>query len=290
MPLPLELIGASTEPVTQAVDARWTMAYAAALEDLDDRYFDTRRGPVPAHPLFPVCIEWAAVTAARRLADPAILTPEEAARGVHATHDLVLHRPVRAGDLLTTTATVELIEARRPGAYQVLRLDTVDPSGSPVCTTRMGSLFLGVSVSGSPPARPSAETRTELPGLERPEGATQVLTRAISATAAHVYTACSRIWNPIHTDVAVAERAGLPGPILHGTATLGLALSSVIRSGAGGDPASVHRVAGRFGAMVTMPSEVTIHLWRREEHWIGFEVRNQHGDAVIRDGLVGLRT
>jgi acyl dehydratase len=117
-----------------------------------------------------------------------------------------------------------------------------------------------------------------------------VLTRAISATAAHVYTACSRIWNPIHTDVAVAERAGLPGPILHGTATLALAVSTIIRSSADDDPTSVHRVAGRFGAMVTMPSEVTVHLRRPDERWISFEVCNQQGHAVIRDGLVGLRT
>ena len=40
----------------------------------------------------------------------------------------------------------------------------------------------------------------------------------ISALAAHVYTECARIWNPVHTDTAVADRAGLPGLILHGTA------------------------------------------------------------------------
>ena len=47
----------------------------------------------------------------------------------------------------------------------------------------------------------------------------------VSATAAHVYTEGARIWNPIHTDAAVAARAGLPGIILHGTATLALAVS-----------------------------------------------------------------
>src|SRR5262245_63914545 len=38
----------------------------------------------------------------------------------------------------------------------------------------------------------------------------------------HVYTECARIWNPIHTDLAVVRAAGLSGPILHGTATLAL--------------------------------------------------------------------
>ena len=50
----------------------------------------------------------------------------------------------------------------------------------------------------------------------------------VSAVAAHVYTECARIFNPIHTDVAVAEASGLPGPILHGTATLAMAVSAVV--------------------------------------------------------------
>ena len=50
-----------------------------------------------------------------------------------------------------------------------------------------------------------------------------------AATAAHVYTECARIWNPIHTDVAYARAAGLPDIILHGTATLALSISKVSR-------------------------------------------------------------
>lgn len=295
MPLPLDLIGATTDPITQTVDARWTMAYAAALDDVDDRYFDTRHGSVLAHPLFPVCVEWPAVRAVRKLVDPAVLTAAEAARGVHATHDLLLHRPVRSDDVLTTTATVEHLAPRRPGTYQVLRLDTVDASGAPVATTWMGSLFLGVDIIGirpdDEPARPTTGVPpAALPSLPRPPGARSETVRPIAATAAHVYTECSRIWNPIHTDVAVAERAGLPAPILHGTATLALAVSEIVHTEAGGDPASVERIACRFGAMVLMPSRITVRIQARHDRWIAFEVLDEQGRPAIRDGLVGLRT
>ena len=53
-------------------------------------------------------------------------------RGVHATHRLTLHRPLRAGERLHTTATVAALARRSPGAYMVLRLETVDATGAPV--------------------------------------------------------------------------------------------------------------------------------------------------------------
>ena len=46
------------------VDARWTMAYAAALGDVMPCYMDTVGGVI-AHPLFPVCIEWPVQVAMR---------------------------------------------------------------------------------------------------------------------------------------------------------------------------------------------------------------------------------
>ena len=51
---------------------------------------------------------------------------------------------------------------------------------------------------------------------------------AVAQGAAHTYTESARIWNPIHTDASVAEAAGLPAIILHGTATLALGVSATI--------------------------------------------------------------
>src|SRR6185295_17861641 len=67
-----------------------------------------------------------------------------AVRSVHATHDLRLHRRVRAGDRLSTTAAVISSEPRAPGAYVVTRLETVDADGRSVSTTDYGSIYRGV--------------------------------------------------------------------------------------------------------------------------------------------------
>ena len=141
------VVGITAGPREHEIDARWLMAYAAALGEEAPEYLDTTRpGGVLAHPLFPVCYEWPLALDVRARALP----DEVAVRGVHATHRLTLRRPVRAGDRLRTTATVAALERRSPGAYMVLRLETVDAAGSPVSTTDYGSLYLGVDCDPSP--------------------------------------------------------------------------------------------------------------------------------------------
>ena len=115
---------------------------------------------------------------------------------------------------------------------------------------------------------------------------------SVAAGLAHVYTECARIFNPIHTDAAVAQQAGLPAIILHGTATLALAVSKIVAAETGGNPSRVSRIAGRFGAMVMMPSQVSLRICAREPARDGdrifFEVLNDQNRPAIRDGLVVL--
>jgi acyl dehydratase len=291
MPFPTSLVGATTLPSVLPVDVRATMAYAAGIDDLNPAYLDTTRpGGVIAHPLFPVSPEWPVVLAAGRLA-PEVLTAAEARVGLHVAHDLAIHRLVRPGDELATTATVDSIAEHRAGAYEVLRLETIDQHGAPVATTRFAMLFRGVATTadaGGPDPVPPTD-RTE------PAEAVEVVRRAVAANAAHVYTECSRIWNPIHTDPVAARRAGLDQIVLHGTATLAMAVTEVVDRRAGGDPTRVRRIRARFGAMVTMPSTVEIRIGAATavtgddlDAEVAFAVANQDGDGAIRHGSVSL--
>jgi acyl dehydratase len=111
----------------------------------------------------------------------------------------------------------------------------------------------------------------------------------VAEGAAHVYTECARIWNPIHTDAAVAARAGLPAIILHGTATLALAVSRVVDHEFEGRADAVGRIAGRFGAMVQMPSTLLLQIFPPRAGVVRFAVANDRGERALRDGLVALR-
>ncbi len=274
--------------MTAEVDARWTMAYAAGLEDYLPCYLDTRRSDgIVAHPVFPVCIEWPLAIALHEKMRASRLAQPEAARGVHATYDVTIHRLVRPPERLTTTLVLAGVQRLKPGAYELMRFDTVDAQGRPVCTTWYGTIYRAVEVSGED--RPAADAPAMLRGQEN--GARAEVPLAISTGAAHVYTECARIWNPVHTDSAVAAAAGLPAIILHGTATLAMAVSKIVAAVAGCNPERVRRIHGRFAAMVLMPSMVNVRIASRAAAHGGgeavpFEVLNADGGRAIRDGMV----
>jgi acyl dehydratase len=252
MSYPSDIVGEATAPIEHAVDTRWLLAYAAVLDAHEPALSDPRHpGGIVAHPLFPVCLEWDSMLALRRQIGRAALSRDELARGVHATHDLHLHRAIRPGETLATVATIVSAESRSSGTYEVVRLDTRDASGRPVATSYFGSLFRGVPLAGE--AR-RIEAAPELP--EAAAGAPHATSRDLPRNLGHTYTECARLWNPIHTDPAVAAAAGLPDIILHGTCTLALAVGAAWP--ALGGPERVARICARFRGMVVLPQRLAI--------------------------------
>jgi acyl dehydratase len=281
MPVSSNSVGAATAPVRHEVDARWIMAYAAALGDFNPRYMDTHAGPVVAHPLFPVCLEWPVILASRELPGSESLTAEERTRGVHAAHDLHVLRPIVAGDVLSTQAHVIALHAIKPGAAQVLRLDTRDARGELVCRTYQLSISRGVPLEGEPCAREQAPATPVNGG----SAVARRMEMPVPEGLAHVYTEGARIWNPIHTDRAVALAAGLPDIILHGTATLAMAVTRLVDECLGQDPARVRRIGGRFTAMVRMPSMLTLEV-AVDKGALYFQVLTSEGEPAVSDGFL----
>lgn len=236
----------------QLADAEWLMAYAAALGEDDARYFDTTGDGVAAHPLFPVCVEWPAWLQALG----GRFSAEALQRGVHLTQELDWHRPLRSGTALSTQARISAIRQRRSGLQVTTALSTCGSDGVEVFVSRSGLLLRGVE--GREQGEDGGSDIDLLPSKPFAEPATihWKASRDLPAGLAHIYSACSRIHNPIHTDVAAARRAGLPGIILHGTATLALSVSAVLRRDGGGRP--VRRIAARFLAPVPLPTTLRI--------------------------------
>jgi len=266
------------------------MAYAAALDDLLPCYMDTSApARLLAHPLFPVCFEWPVFLSMRQpLASG--LTPEEARRAVHATHDVTIHRRIRPPAKLITRATIVAIERRKPGAFQLTKLETTEESGAPVCISMYGTIYRGVEVVGD--SKPLA-SYAELPRAKELSRTPHLEAKVhVAGGLAHTYSECAQIWNPIHTDIAVARAAGLPELILHGTATLALAVSRLVQAEANGDPARLVRIAGRFSAVVPMPSDITVRVLARELYENGdlvhFDVLTQTGEPAISNGAIAL--
>lgn len=279
VPLSAAVIGSATPPFHHHVDLRWVLAYSAGIHDTASAVFAP---DAVAHPLFPVCLEWPAVLAVRAEG----LTRDEAARGVHAAHDLTVHRAIRPGDDLVTVAEVVGAEPGRAGSVMWTRLETVDAAGAPVATTYQRSVLLGVPFVGEPgpPVRPAPwDPPASGGGPTGPTGPVETVID-VGAQDAHRYTECARIWNPIHTEWEAAATAGLPFLLLHGTATLARAVSAVDDL-VGDGRRRIGRIAGRFAAPVPMPSALTIRAWADGR----FEVLLPDGSAALTDGRVHWR-
>ncbi len=282
MPVPASHVGREYQPYEQTVDARWMMAYAAGLDDLRDDYLDTEAGIV-AHPMFPVAVEWEPILHQRFEPDfPGELTIEERGYGVHSAHDLHIHRPIRPADKLTTQMSIVGVYARKPGAFLISKLTTVDDAGDPVCTTWMQNLFRGVALSGE---ETWSETLPAPPDFKNADAIDDRHEIPVSANQAHVYTECARIHAPIHTDVAVANAVGLPGLILHGTCTLALAVSKVVNE-YNVNPSRVLRIGCRFSGMVPMPSTLTLAVRQSHPEGVSFEVDTEQGHAALSQAYV----
>jgi acyl dehydratase len=262
--LSAEIVGAEAGPLRHELDARWIMAYSAALGEINHE-------AVP-HPLFPVCYEW---PVSQPIRDIAQLRPL-AARLVHAQHDLVIHRLPRANEAVQVSVRIARAEQRSPGAFVIYRFSARGADGRPISTTDFGALYRGVELEGGPRGDPVDNPHPSSAAL-RPAGEI-----AVAATAAHVYTECARIWNPIHTDREYARRAGLPDIILHGTATLAYSISTMLKRFAVRPP-QVRRIRCRFAGMVLMPSTLTVHA-SRDADTLAFETRNERNEAVIARG------
>jgi acyl dehydratase len=283
--IPRGLVGATVGPLTQEIDARWLMAYAAGLGETEPAYLDTlRAGGLVAHPLFPVSYEWPLAVESRERQ----LGAEIALHGVHASHDLTLHRPIRAGDRLTTTAIVVAVAPRRAGAYVLTRYETRNARAERVSTTDYGSVYLGVACEPEGSLLPGTALPKGEGGSKGEDAWTDEV--PIAATLAHVYSECARIWNPIHTDPEAARRVGLPSIILHGTATLALSVSAALRHDERGPAARITRLACRFTGMVPLPSRLLVQGRSDTTAGAGRRVRFRatmpSGGVVLADGCL----
>ena len=283
MPLNAASVGQTTRSFNHKIDARWTMAYAAGLQDTAACYMDTNIRPdVIAHPVFPVCLEWPVILEARNLPGSESMSAEEVSRGVHASHDLHILKPIRAGDDLTTTATIIGVEKIGPGAAQTLRLDTYNQGDELVTRTYQLGISRGVETTMDDKF---IEQVPALPEFQN-EGLLDTITIPVLEGAANIYTETAKIFNPIHSDKAFATKAGLPNIILHGTATLALAISKVVTHFADGKPEKIKRLGGRFSAMVFMPSTLSLIIHARTAEGLSYSVLTEDGERAISNGFV----
>jgi acyl dehydratase len=270
------VLGQPQGPFPARLDGDFLRRYAAALGDPPP----TSATPLPAAAL--VTQLWEAQTAGRVAAIPDILDRSPAG-GVHGEHDIVLHRPVEAGEPLRLW--VEGHGARPSGGRSVvtLRHSARDAQDRLVAEQWWTTVYLGLACDpvGAPPPphgfppdarrRPVAEVRVD-----------------IDAAMPRRYAEVAGDWSPHHFEVDAARRSGVDRPFLHGLCTMALCGGAVTGVVAGGDPTRVRRLAVRFRAPVFPGPPLEVRVYDAGAEGYAFEATS--GDTVaVTHGRVELR-
>ena len=289
MPIEASAVGKQLTERTVKVSKRQVLAFSAVLGETSDVFFDDA-GPegIVALPQYCVSLEWPMASAPETAAALGLLAGEAKAV-IHLRQDSGFHSEIRPGDTLTLSTTLTGVKSTGRGAVVRSRADTVNTgSGAIVVTTHSSALFMGVSVNGDDASLKAPDTRGT---NEMPSSAARP-TMHIARELPHLFTECAQIWNPIHTERAVALAAGLPDIILHGTATWALAGQEIARRYAEGDARRLRRLAGEFSAMVIPGEDIVIeHAPSAADACVVlFSVRNHEGTLAIQNGVAELRS
>ena len=197
------------------------------------------------------------------------------ARLVHAEQEIVLHRPVPVEGTVSARARITGVYDKGKGALVEITSDAVLEDGSPLATNRSAVYIRGEGGFGGergPTDDWSVPDRA-------PDRSTTYATRPEQALLYRL----SGDRNPLHSDPKFAARGGFPAPILHGLCTYGVAGRGLLHEIAGGDPARLTSMYGRFSATVLPGQSLTVEIWQDGAD-ARFRVRTDEGTVVIDRG------
>ncbi len=244
----LQKVGKPYAAAPVEVEQAHTEAYADATDDGNPRY---RGGDAVAPPMFHVRPIMPLMMQMARDPD---LAGIDMLRLVHGEHAMRFARVLRPGDTLKLSGALQDVAIKRSGSVYTFALHG-DVDGERVLD---GTTAYFIRAASPPPKDPG---KKKSPPAEPPP-ADWTLEQQVSADQAVRYADASGDRNPIHLDEEVAKKAGLPGCILHGLATLAFAQRDLIDRECDGDPARLAALSTRFTGMVFPDDTLTLEVRR----------------------------
>ena len=265
---------------TVSVDPEKTIAYAKATNETNLHYYESVESKLRIPPLFPVTM----------FIDPMMQIVMDdtlnldTLRMVHGEQEILYHRPLRSREKIRTKVELESIDAKETG--DILWVKMTGYSEEELVFEMRAGLFFKKVIEKKVKSKPII--KEEL--IEK-----QIIVRQqmkVTSDQSIRYAAASGDENPIHLDKDIAKAAGLPDKILHGLCTLAFATQAIVDNLADGDPTKVKRIRTRFSKPVFMDDKLTTEGWLLEESEatmrIGFETKNEKGEAVLKFGMIEL--
>lgn len=203
--------------------------------------------------------------------------------GVHGEHDVVIHRPIRPGEELSTF--VEPWGSRRGGRHNLvtMRYRTYDAHKMLIAEQWWTTVLLNATGEPTGDAAPTHDFADD--ARDRLIGEAHLAT---DTDMPRQYAEVSGDWSPHHFDEAAAQLSGFARPFLHGLCTTALCAQQVVALVADGDHNRVRRVAVRFASPTFVGDDVALRVFSVDARTSAFEA-TAGGADVIRNGLLELR-
>ncbi|HSV82968.1 MAG TPA: MaoC/PaaZ C-terminal domain-containing protein [Ramlibacter sp.] len=181
-------------------------------------------------------------------------------RILHGEQDVIVHQPLPLEGVIRATARITRVldKGASKGALIEHMRELANEAGEPLATVRQVVFARGDGGYSAEGGR-SDELPEALPPVPVRSPDAEVVLPSLPQ-AALIYR-LSGDYNPLHSDPAVAVKAGFPRPILHGLCTYGMAVHAVLRHACGYDAARLRRMAGRFSAPVFPGETLRFQLW-----------------------------
>jgi acyl dehydratase len=272
-------VGRATETRTGRIDPDAAMAYALATNDPNQVCLEG--GAVPL--LYTVSLVLPSMTESVRLGlEPGAITNIRG--GVHGSHDVYFHHPLRPGAEVSWTSETSGAE-QTPAGVQVPQKIVVSDAAGPAVTHYWTTLYIGGRID--PPAQGERLADHLLPNeaKARPLG---TYTTYATGDQSFRYAGASTDHAAFHIDDVAAQKAGFPSKFLQGLCTFAMCSGAVVHLLVGGDPHRVRRLAGRFSSPMFPRHELVVEFFdigpgADDVHLYGFEATSA-GQTVVKHG------
>ncbi|MBM4330102.1 MAG: hypothetical protein FJ117_02560 [Deltaproteobacteria bacterium] len=201
---------------------------------------------------------------------------------VHGEQALEVHNPIPRSATVSTTAVIEGIYDKGSGAAIVMRHETKDKSGNPLCTNWSTAFVRGAGGFGG-----AAQPKKEIPAIPA-KTADFVFDAPTDVNQAALYR-MSGDRNPLHIDPAIAKAVGFKEPILHGLCTYGVVCRRFVQEVFQGDSGKMKSYSARFSSPVIPGESLQVKVWQSRPGLYLLEVYNAKGETVLRNGVIESR-